>query len=56
MPVAQEALRTAILKYIDDHDLVRYDRLERTSDEMTGVARAQHARLVARPSDSWSGT
>lgn len=47
MPVAQEVLRTAILKYIDDHDLVPYERLERTSDEMMGVARAQHARLVA---------
>jgi type I restriction enzyme, R subunit len=47
MPVAQEVLRTAILRYLDDHDLVPYERLERTGDEMMGVARAQHARLVA---------
>ena len=47
MPVAQEVLRSAILKFMDDHDLVPYDHLERTADEMMGVARAQHARLMA---------
>ncbi|MFP4346259.1 MAG: type I restriction enzyme endonuclease domain-containing protein [Anaerolineales bacterium] len=45
-PVAQERLRATILRYLDNHDLVPFERQEALADQLLQTARANHSRLV----------
>ncbi len=45
-PVAQERLRGQILRYLDDHDLVPFERQAPLADQLLETARANHTLLV----------
>jgi type I restriction enzyme R subunit len=45
-PVAQEQLRAAILRYLDDHDLVPFAQQAPLADQLVETARANHTVLV----------
>ncbi len=45
--VAQQALRGHVVAYLDDQDLVPYDAIDQVANDVMGIARANHARLVA---------
>jgi type I restriction enzyme R subunit len=44
--VARERLRAQILRYLDDHDLVPFDRQEALADRLVETAKANHTLLV----------
>ena len=43
---AQERLRSWIVQFLDDHDLVPFERLQPTADQIMELAKALHTRLV----------
>jgi type I restriction enzyme, R subunit len=44
---AQAALRSKVVTYLDAGDLVAYDQLDRAADDVMGIAKALHGRLVS---------
>jgi type I restriction enzyme R subunit len=44
--VAREQLRGRVLRYLDDHDLVPFDRQEALADQLVETAHANHTLLV----------
>ena len=45
-PVAQEQLRGRIVRYLDNHDLVPFEKQEALADQIVQTARANHTLLV----------
>ena len=45
-PVAQGQLRSRLVLYLDDHDLVPFEQQEALADQVVQTARANHTRLV----------
>lgn len=43
---AQGALRSKVVTYLDDRDVVEYAQLDQAADDIMGIARALHGRLV----------
>ena len=45
-PVAQGGLRSNVVRYLDENDLVPYEKLDPAADDIMGMAKALHGRLV----------
>jgi len=45
-PDAQERLRSWVVQFLDDHELVPFDKLQPTADQIMELAKALHTRLV----------
>ncbi len=43
---AQDALRNWIVQFLDDHDVLAYDRLPEVADRLVELARANQHKLV----------
>ncbi|MGK7930979.1 MAG: type I restriction endonuclease subunit R [Microcystaceae cyanobacterium] len=47
--VAQKDLRNWIVQYLDDHDLIPFEKQEKTADQMVNLARRNHNKLTQSP-------
>ena len=45
-PVAQDGLRSNVVRYLDENDLVPYEKLDQAADDIMGMAKALHGRLI----------
>ena len=44
--MAQNMLRGWIVRYLDDNDIVAFEKLERVADQLMDLAKTKHGQLV----------